>query len=112
MKQLSVTGYHVKNTSLCLIASLPIRVIIDELVHDLRDRGDVIVEEFCGEVSNWCFLFCIKGFRFTLDALLCQILKFIIAKTLTMGLQQFLNMVVINILQSCFIGQFNNILDD
>jgi hypothetical protein len=64
-EQLLVAGYHVNNTSLCLIASLPVRVIIDELVHDLCDRADAI-----GEVSHWCFLICIKGFRFTVDALL------------------------------------------
>jgi hypothetical protein len=74
----------------------------------LRDRGDAIAEEFCGEVSHWRFLFCIKGFRFTPDALFCQFSKSVIAKTLTMGLQQFLNIVVINILQSRFIGQFDD----
>jgi hypothetical protein len=78
----------------------------------LRDRNDAIAEEFCGEVSNWCFLFCTKGFRFTLDALLCQFSKFVIAKTMTMGLQQFLNFIVTNILQSRFIGQFDDVLDD
>jgi hypothetical protein len=37
---------------------------------------------------------------------------FVIAKTLTMRLQQFLNIVVINILQSRVIGQFDEVLDD
>jgi hypothetical protein len=95
-----------------LTAPLPVSVIIDELVHDLRDRGDAVAEEFCGEVSHWCSLFCIKGFRFTLDALLCQFSKFVIAKTLTMGLHQFLNIVVVNTHQSRFIGQFHDVLDD
>jgi hypothetical protein len=39
-------------------------------------------------------------------------LKLVIGKTLTMGLQQFLNIVLINILQFCFIGQFGNVVDD
>jgi hypothetical protein len=43
--------------------------------------------------------------------LLCQISKFVIAKILTMGLQRFLN-IVISILQSRFIGQFDDVLDD
>jgi hypothetical protein len=108
-KQFSVVGYHVKKTSLCLIALLPVRVTIDELVHDY---GDAVAEEFCGEVSHWYFLFCIKGFRFTLDALLCNFSKFTTAKSLTVGLKQFLNSIVINILQSRFIGQFYDVLDD
>jgi hypothetical protein len=79
---------------------------------DLRDRGDAIAEEFCGEVCHWCFLFCIKGFRFTLNALPCQLSKSISDKTCIMGLQQFLNTLIINILQSHFIGQFDGVLDD
>jgi hypothetical protein len=31
---------------------------------------------------------------------------------MTMGLQQFLNIIVTNILQSRFIGQFGDVLDD
>jgi hypothetical protein len=38
--------------------------------------------------------------------------KHTVAKTLAKGVQQFLNIIVINILQSRFIGQFDNVLGD
>jgi hypothetical protein len=75
-------------------------------------RFALLLEEFCGEVSHMCFLFYIKGFRFTLDALLCLFSKFVPAKYLSMGLQQFLNIAVMNNLQFRFIGQFDDVLDD
>lgn len=108
---ISVAVCHIKSALPCPRALFIIRLVIFEMVLDFCDYGGAVAEQI-PKFSHWCFLFFIRGCKFTLDGLLCYFSKLVIGKTLTMGLQQFLNIVLINILQFCFIGQFDNVLDD
>jgi hypothetical protein len=106
-KQFLVPRYHFKNTLPCLRAPLigllsvtwsTICVIVVMLL--LRNS---VGGSLAGK--RWIYIF-------TQDALLCQFSKLVIGKTLVMGLQQFLNIVLCNILQLRFTCHFDNVLVD
>jgi len=103
----SVAGYNFKNTSLFNRPPLVMRVVIYELIHELRDF--CFAEELCGKFSHYCFLLCIRGRS---HSRYVALLILVTAKNLDTGSRQFVSIILITTLQSHFTDQFENFADD